>query len=60
MKYEEIKTGMHVTNGKITGSVTQVQPIGTHKPIVVSVRTEGKFGTMNFWPADLEPIDEEK
>lgn len=54
MKYENIKIGMKVTNGNITGVVTHIHEIGRHKPIVISVRSSKKFGTMNFWPAELE------
>lgn len=60
MKYEDIKVGLSVTNGQITGSVTHVHEIGCHKPIVVSVRTAEKFGTMSFWPAELETVDTSK
>lgn len=60
MKYEDIKSGSKVTNGKITGTVTHIYEIGYHKPIVVSVRTAEKFGTMSFWPSELEAADEAK
>jgi len=56
MKYEDIKVDMMVTNGKVTGIVTHKYEIGYHKPIVVSVRTPDKFGTMSFWPAELEAV----
>ena len=60
MKYEDIKIGMNVTNGSIVGVITHIHEIGRHKPIVVGVRSAKKFGTMNFWPAELEVIDAEQ
>ena len=60
MKYEDIKIGMNVTNGSIVGVITHIHEIGRHKPIVVGVRSAKKFGTMNFWPAELEVTDAEQ
>ena len=58
MKYEDIKISMKVTNGSVTGTVTHIHEIGYHKPIIVNVRTSEKFGTMSFWPAELQTTED--